>query len=164
MHEVIMFAWQMARWDSTAVALSFGMSPAVISTISALTPHQIRTIASRESQAVQIRWANNLAFWKDLLVAAQAGRDEKLAALQLEAKLMLCAEPHALCAEPPSTPHPGRYAVGAACVAPNVDEPVSGNSEKISFGMPDLEQRKIESCIRSCASCTSDRNRAGSGA
>lgn len=84
--------WQTARWDSIVAGMSFGMSRSVVRLISELTPHQIRTVASRESQAVQIRWADNIAFWEDLLVAANGGLDDKLDALQLEAKLMLVSE------------------------------------------------------------------------
>jgi hypothetical protein len=92
MHETIMFAWQTARWDQTAAQISLGMAPSVINVIAALTPQQIRVIASRESQAVRIRWANDPYFWRDLLVAAKAGEQKRLATLHLHAKLLLCSE------------------------------------------------------------------------
>ena len=90
MHETLMFAWQMARWDATVALMSFGMPPSVTPVIAALTPHQIRAIATRESGSLQIRWSGNVPFWRDLLIAAQAAKHEKLAALHLEAKLLLC--------------------------------------------------------------------------
>lgn len=68
------------------------MALAVIPVIAALTPHEIRTIAARESASFQIRWSDNVGFWRDLLIAAQAAKSEKLAALHLEAKLLLCGQ------------------------------------------------------------------------
>jgi hypothetical protein len=92
MHEVTMFAWQTARWDRTVAQLSLGMTPSVAEIIAALTPQQVREIAAREEQVVEFRWANNAVFWRDLLVAATEGSDERLAELHLHAKLLLCGE------------------------------------------------------------------------
>lgn len=93
MHETIMFAWQTARWDRTAAQISLGTSPSVTDVIAALTPQQIRVIATREAQAVRVRWANDSQFWRDLLVAANAADQKGLAALHLHAKLSVCSEP-----------------------------------------------------------------------
>jgi hypothetical protein len=41
---------------------------------------------------IEVRWANDPPFWRDLLLAAEAGSDEKLAELRLHAKLLLCGE------------------------------------------------------------------------
>lgn len=68
------------------------MSPSVTDVIGALTPQQIRAIATRESQAIRVRWANDPQFWRDLLIAAEAGDQKGLAALHLHAKLSLCSE------------------------------------------------------------------------
>ena len=88
--ELMMFAWQTARWDRSVALMCFGMAPPVISIISALTPHQILTVASRESASVKIRWASDLQFWEDLLLAAKSGDENKLAALHLHGKLSFC--------------------------------------------------------------------------
>jgi hypothetical protein len=90
MHELMMFAWQTACWGRSVASMCFGMSPPVISIIAALTPHQIRAAASREGASVRIRWADDLLFWEDLLVAAQIGDEKTLATLHLHGKLMLC--------------------------------------------------------------------------
>jgi hypothetical protein len=92
MHEVIMFAWQTARWDRTVAQLSLGMTPSVADIVAALTPQKVREIAARESHAVEIRWANNPVFWRDVLVAASEGSNERMAELHLHAKLLLCGE------------------------------------------------------------------------
>lgn len=92
MHETIIFAWQTARWDRTVAQMSLGMSPPVAELIAALTPRQIRAIAARESQGIRVRWADDSRFWRDLLVAAKAQDDERLAELHLHAKLLLCGE------------------------------------------------------------------------
>jgi len=90
MLETLMFAWQTARQDRTVALMAFAMSSSVAEIIAGLTPRQIRTIATRESHTVQIRWASNLPFWHDLLMAAQEDDEKQLAALHLHAKLMLC--------------------------------------------------------------------------
>lgn len=92
MHEAIMFAWQTARWDRTVAQVSLGMARPVAELIAALTPQKIRAIAARESQGIRVRWANDGRYWRDLLVCAKAGDDEKLAELHLHAKLLLCSE------------------------------------------------------------------------
>jgi hypothetical protein len=62
----------------------------VAAIIAALTPHQILSIAARESQAIRIRWAHDLRFWGELLRSAKARDDETLAELHLHAKLLFC--------------------------------------------------------------------------
>lgn len=92
MHETVMFAWQTARWDRTVAQMVLGMSRSVAELISSLTPRQILAIATRESQSIGVRWANDPRFWRDLLLAAQTGNDERLADVQLHAKLLFCSE------------------------------------------------------------------------
>lgn len=92
MHETTMFAWQTARWDRTVAQMSLGMSLSVAEVVAALTPQQIRALATRESQGIQVRWADDPRLWRDLLLAAKAGDEEKLAELHLHAKLSLCSE------------------------------------------------------------------------
>lgn len=91
MLEVLMFAWQLAKSDKRAAMMSLGMSSSVAATIAALTPQAIRDIALRECGSVQLRWACDLRFWGDLLLAAQNGDEEKLSELSLQAELLLCS-------------------------------------------------------------------------
>lgn len=90
--EVLMFAWQTARWDRAVARQLFGMASAVVEIISVLTPHQVLDIASREHLSVRVRWAENVPFWKDFLMAAENGDDDRLADVHLYAKLLLCGE------------------------------------------------------------------------
>jgi hypothetical protein len=92
MHETIMFAWQTARWDRTVARLALAMSPPVVDVIAGLTPQQVRVIATHESNAIGVRWEDDLEFWRDMLIAANAGNVRRLAELHLHAKLLLCAE------------------------------------------------------------------------
>lgn len=92
MHETTMFAWQTARWDRTVAQMSLAMSPSVVAIVAGLTPQQIRAISTREKRAVRIRWAADAQFWRDLLMAAEARNNERMAALHLHAKLLLCGE------------------------------------------------------------------------
>jgi hypothetical protein len=92
MQETTMFAWQTARWDRTVARLSFGMTSGVVVIVAALTPQQIRVIATTQSDGIRVRWANDVPFWRELLIAADANETRKLAELHLLAKLRLCGE------------------------------------------------------------------------
>lgn len=87
--ETLMFAWHMARSDRTAAIVSFAMRPPVAEIIGALTPAQVRDIASRRSREIHLRWHEDGRFWQDLVLAAEAGDDEAVAELHLHAKLLL---------------------------------------------------------------------------
>ena len=90
--EVLMFAWQTARWDRAVARQLFGMASSVAEIIAVLTPHQVLDIASREHLSVRVRWAENVPFWKDFLMAAANSDDDRLADVHLYAKLLLCGE------------------------------------------------------------------------
>ena len=92
MHEAIMFAWQLVSSDRTTAIMSFGMLASVAQIIAELTPKDIREIATREHAAITIRWADDAQLWREFLVAASAGDDNRLAALHLYAKLLLCGD------------------------------------------------------------------------
>lgn len=87
--ETLMFAWQMARSDRTAAQVSFAMRPAVAAMIGELTPGQVRGIASRTSGDIHVRWEEDDRFWRELLLAAEAGDHEAVTELHLHAKLLL---------------------------------------------------------------------------
>ncbi|MGE0465345.1 MAG: hypothetical protein AB7P44_02735 [Steroidobacteraceae bacterium] len=87
--ETLMFAWQMARSDRTAAQVSFGMRPTVAVIIGELMPGQVRAIASRASGDIHVRWEQDGRFWREILLAAEAGNDEAIAELHLHAKLQL---------------------------------------------------------------------------
>lgn len=87
--EVLMFAWQMARSDRIAAGILFGMRPSVTATISNLTPGQIRAVASSGCGNLDVRWADDGRFWRELLLTTQAKDDEAIAALHLHQKLQL---------------------------------------------------------------------------
>lgn len=87
--ETLMFAWQMARSDRTAAQVSFAMQPPVAAMIGELTPGQVRDIASRTMGDIHVRWEDDGRFWRELLLAAEAGDNEAVAELQLHAKLLL---------------------------------------------------------------------------
>ncbi|MGH8251919.1 MAG: hypothetical protein ACREVI_14710 [Steroidobacteraceae bacterium] len=87
--ETLMFAWQMARSDRTAAQVSFAMRAPVAAMIGELTPSQVRDIASRTSGDIRVRWERDGHFWRELLLAAEAGDDEAVAELHLHAKLLL---------------------------------------------------------------------------
>jgi hypothetical protein len=87
--ETLIFAWQMARSDRRAAQVLFAMRPSVAAMIGALTPGQVRDIASRRSGDIHVRWAEDGRFWRELLLAAEAGNEQAVAELHLHAKLLL---------------------------------------------------------------------------
>jgi hypothetical protein len=89
MYETLMFCWQMAGANRAVALTSFAMSPAVADTIAALTPREVRHIAARHHASIQIRWANDVWLWQELLQAALRADDEELAVLHLHGKLIL---------------------------------------------------------------------------
>jgi hypothetical protein len=92
MQETIMFAWQLVGSDRTTAIMSFGMVAPVAEIISELTPKEVREISTREHSAVKLRWADDVKLWRDFLLAANAGDDDRLAALHLHAKLLICGD------------------------------------------------------------------------
>ena len=92
MHEAMMFAWQLVGSDRTTAMMAFGILGRVTEIIAELTPKDIREIATREHSAITIRWADDVKLWREFLVAANAGDDNRLAALHLQVKLLLCGD------------------------------------------------------------------------
>jgi Flagellar transcriptional activator (FlhD) len=92
LQETIMFAWQMVNSDRTAGILSFGILAPVAQIIAGLTPQEICEISARNRSTVQIRWADDVEFWRHLLSAANAGDKGRLATLRLRAKLLFCGD------------------------------------------------------------------------
>lgn len=92
MYETLMFGWQIVGSNRTIALTSFAMSPAVAETIAALTPKSIREIAGRQYSSIEMRWVDDVEFWRELLHAAIAANEEDLAALHLHAKLVVLGE------------------------------------------------------------------------
>lgn len=92
MHEAMMFAWQLVSADQTTAIMSFGMFAPVAQIIAELTPKDIREIAIRDHSAITLRWADDVQLWREFLVAAKAGDDNRLAAVHLQVKLLLCGD------------------------------------------------------------------------
>jgi hypothetical protein len=90
-HELILFAWQVAGTDRAVAQLSFGMTPAVSEIIATLNSQQVRALTMQPSARASLRWADDVDLWRDLLTAA-AGDDARLYDLQLYAKVRFCGE------------------------------------------------------------------------
>jgi hypothetical protein len=65
-----------------AARLVFGMSPAVVDAITGLAASEIDSIVSTHTANVQLRWADNLIFWRN-------GAEEKMAEVRLHCLQLL---------------------------------------------------------------------------
>jgi hypothetical protein len=74
--------------------LSLGMVPAVAEWIATLSRHNnFLPLRSHHSDALRLRWYDDLDFWPRLLLAARSGDDEIVAEIHLRATLLLGGEP-----------------------------------------------------------------------
>ncbi len=91
-HELILFAWQVAGTDRTVAQLLFGMSASVAQIVAALNSQQVRAITTQADARLQLRWADDWVLWRDMLTAAAARDEGKLAEIQLQTKVRFCSE------------------------------------------------------------------------
>jgi len=89
LREILVESCVIARSHPRAARLAFGMSPAVIAAIAELPASEIDSIAVTYSGELQLRWADNLVFWRNLLVAAIDGPEKDMAEVRLHCLQLL---------------------------------------------------------------------------
>jgi hypothetical protein len=89
LREILVEACVIARSDPRAARLVFGMSAGVLAVIADLPASQIDSIALTNAGDLQLRWAHNLIFWKNLLSAALDGDETEMAAVRLHSLQLL---------------------------------------------------------------------------
>jgi hypothetical protein len=89
LREILVEACVIALSHPRAARLVFGMAPGVIAAFTALQASEIDSIVLTHSVELQLRWADNRIFWKNLLLAATAGADVKMAEVRLHCLQLL---------------------------------------------------------------------------
>ena len=89
LREMLLEACVIARSHPSAARLVLGMSPPVVAAISDLQASEIDSIAVTYARDLQLRWSDNLIFWRNLLLAAVGGSEAEIAAVRLHSLQLL---------------------------------------------------------------------------
>jgi hypothetical protein len=89
LREILVEACVVARSHPRAARLVFGMSAGVVAAVADLSASQIDSIALNLAGDLQLRWADNLIFWKNLLLAAVGGTEQQMAEVRLHSLQLL---------------------------------------------------------------------------
>lgn len=90
--EILMFAWQTARWSRLAAQMLFGMRADVVRSIATLSPERVRIKAIETSVLLRLRWQEDAQLWGDWMTAAIANDHIELAGIRRHLELRFCGE------------------------------------------------------------------------
>jgi hypothetical protein len=93
---MLVYGWHLARSRPRAACLVFGASLAAIESLAACSLSALDAAADRNGDVLRPRWAQQQAFWRELLLAASAGADRRLHELLLGGVQRLAAETMAM--------------------------------------------------------------------
>jgi hypothetical protein len=89
---MLVYGWHLARSRPRVACLVFGSSMAGVESLAACSLVSLEAAADRNAEALRPRWANQISFWRELLLAASAGADRRLHELLLGGVQRLAAE------------------------------------------------------------------------
>ena len=89
---MLVYGWHLARSRPRAACLVFGSTMAGVESLAACSLVSLEAAAERNAEALRPRWANQISFWRELLLAASAGADRRLHELLLGGVQRLAAE------------------------------------------------------------------------
>jgi hypothetical protein len=89
LREILVEACVIVRSHPRAARLVFAMSESVVATFGKLSASEIDSIALNHHVELQLRWADNLTYWKHLLTAAVEGPFEELSAVRVHTLQLL---------------------------------------------------------------------------
>ena len=89
---MLVYGWHLARSRPRAACLVFGATLPAIESLAACSLAALEAAAERNGDSLRPRWAQQTAFWRDLLLAASAGADQRLHDLLLGGVQRLAAE------------------------------------------------------------------------
>jgi hypothetical protein len=89
---MLVYGWHLARSRPRAACLVFGATLPAIESLAACSLSALEAAAERNGDALRPRWAQQQAFWRELLLAASAGADRRLHELLLGGVQRLAAE------------------------------------------------------------------------
>lgn len=90
--EILVEACIASRSSPLAAKLVFGLKSQVLELIAGLQSSEIDRIASSHSDELQLRWADDTVFWRNLLQAAISGSDDDIAAVHMHSLQLLESE------------------------------------------------------------------------
>jgi hypothetical protein len=90
--EILVEACITARSSPLAAKLAFGLKSRVLEVIADLSSSEIDRIAISHQDELQLRWAQDAVFWRNLLQAAISGSDEDIAAVHMHSLQLLESE------------------------------------------------------------------------
>jgi hypothetical protein len=89
---MLVYGWHLARSRPRVACLVFGSTMAGVESLAACSLVSLEAAADRNAEALRPRWANQISFWRELLLAASAGADRRLHELLLGGVQRLAAE------------------------------------------------------------------------
>ena len=89
---MLVYGWHLARSRPRAACLVFGATLPVVESLAACSLAVLENAAERNGDALRPRWAQQVSFWRELLLAASAGADGRLHELLLGGVQRLAAE------------------------------------------------------------------------
>ena len=89
---MLVYGWHLARSRPRAACLVFGATSPAVESLSACSLGALDAIAERHGDRLKPRWANQQSYWRELLLAASAGADQRLTELLLGGVQRLAAE------------------------------------------------------------------------
>ena len=87
--EILVEACITSRSSPLAAKLVFGLKPSVLEVIADLPSSEIDRIAISHQDELQLRWAQDAVFWRNLLQAAISGSDDDIAAVHMHSLQLL---------------------------------------------------------------------------
>lgn len=89
---MLVYGWHLARSRPRAACLVFGAKLPAIESLAACSLAALEAAAERNGAALRPRWSHQPAFWRELLLAASAGADQRLHELLLGGVQRLAAD------------------------------------------------------------------------
>jgi len=90
--EILIEACFTSRSSPLAAKLVFGLKSGVLEVIADLQSSEIDRIATSHHDELQLRWADDAVFWRNLLQAAISGSDDDIAAVHMHSLQLLESE------------------------------------------------------------------------
>lgn len=89
---MLVYGWHLARSRPRAACLVFGATLPAVESLAVCSLSALEAAAERNGDALRPRWPHRQAFWREILVAASAGADQRLHELLLGGVQRLAAD------------------------------------------------------------------------
>lgn len=89
---MLVYGWHLARSRPRAACLVFGATLPAVEALAACSLSALEAAAERNGDALRPRWPHQHAFWRELLLAASSGAEQRLHELLLGGVQRLAAE------------------------------------------------------------------------